>query len=80
MATPNQQAFAPNRLSKQIVAPSDTTQPPSEDTGAQQLAAAVDDLIDQLQGKFDTVSKEIFGKCQLIAPPCFLGYLMHGHS
>ncbi|EPS32505.1 hypothetical protein POX_d05335 [Penicillium oxalicum] len=27
-----------------------------------QLTAAVDELLDQLQGKFDKVSKEMFGK------------------
>lgn len=28
-----------------------------------QLTAAVDELLDQLQSKFDNVSKEMFGKC-----------------
>lgn len=28
-----------------------------------QFTAAVDDLIHQLQHKFDTVSREMFGKC-----------------
>lgn len=36
----------------------------SKNSDAQgQLTAAVDELLDQLQGKFDTVSKEMFGKC-----------------
>ncbi|KAL2221781.1 heat shock factor binding protein 1-domain-containing protein [Thermoascus aurantiacus ATCC 26904] len=30
--------------------------------GSQELAAAVDDLLNQLQKKFDSVSNEIFGK------------------
>ncbi|KAL4802249.1 heat shock factor binding protein 1-domain-containing protein [Aspergillus unguis] len=35
----------------------------TQDTDAQgQLTAAVDDLLDQLQHKFDTVSREMFGK------------------
>ncbi|KAJ5160031.1 uncharacterized protein N7482_007035 [Penicillium canariense] len=33
---------------------------PSDAQG--QLTAAVDDLLDQLQSKFDNVSKEMFGK------------------
>jgi heat shock factor-binding protein 1 len=28
-----------------------------------QLTVAVDELLDQLQSKFDHVSKEVFGKC-----------------
>ncbi|KAJ9204057.1 hypothetical protein DTO166G4_8825 [Paecilomyces variotii] len=39
--------------------------PPTSATdasGSQELAAAVDDLLDQLQHKFDNVSSEIFGK------------------
>ncbi|KAL1976092.1 hypothetical protein VTN31DRAFT_4484 [Thermomyces dupontii] len=31
-------------------------------SGTQELAAAVDDLLDQLQHKFDSVSNEILGK------------------
>ncbi|KAL1966791.1 hypothetical protein VTN77DRAFT_3756 [Rasamsonia byssochlamydoides] len=44
--------------------PSQTASSPSADggSGAQELAAAVDDLLDQLQHKFDKVSTEIFGK------------------
>jgi heat shock factor-binding protein 1 len=34
----------------------------SDGSGTQELAAAVDDLLDQLQHKFDSVSTEIFGK------------------
>jgi hypothetical protein len=33
-----------------------------------QLTAAVDELLDQLQSKFDNVSKEMFGKC--LFSPC----------
>ncbi|KAJ5152322.1 hypothetical protein N7492_010617 [Penicillium capsulatum] len=36
------------------------SQPNSDAQG--QLTAAVDELLDQLQSKFDTVSKEMFGK------------------
>jgi heat shock factor-binding protein 1 len=37
-----------------------------ENSDAQgQLTAAVDELLDQLQSKFDNVSKEVFGKCAL---------------
>ncbi|KAI5299330.1 hypothetical protein KEM55_002305 [Ascosphaera atra] len=34
----------------------------SDDNGTHQLAVAVDDLLDQLQSKFDKVSSEIFEK------------------
>ncbi|KAJ5945787.1 hypothetical protein N7454_002626 [Penicillium verhagenii] len=36
------------------------SQPNSDAQG--QLTAAVDELLDQLQGKFDNVSKEVFSK------------------
>ncbi|OQD74856.1 hypothetical protein PENDEC_c009G01989 [Penicillium decumbens] len=36
------------------------SQPNSDTQG--QLTAAVDELLDQLQSKFDNVSKEVFGK------------------
>ncbi|KAL1852965.1 hypothetical protein Plec18170_005547 [Paecilomyces lecythidis] len=36
-------------------------------SGSQELAAAVDDLLDQLQHKFDNVSNEIFGKLDEMA-------------
>ncbi|KAJ5098493.1 hypothetical protein N7532_005494 [Penicillium argentinense] len=36
------------------------SQPSSDAQG--QLTAAVDELLDQLQSKFDNVSKEVFGK------------------
>jgi heat shock factor-binding protein 1 len=36
------------------------SQPNSDAQG--QLTAAVDELLDQLQSKFDNVSKEVFGK------------------
>ncbi|KAJ5973446.1 hypothetical protein N7481_010656 [Penicillium waksmanii] len=36
------------------------SQPNSDAQG--QLTVAVDELLDQLQGKFDHVSKEVFGK------------------
>ncbi|KAJ5629683.1 hypothetical protein N7528_003340 [Penicillium herquei] len=36
------------------------SQPNSDAQG--QLTAAVDELLDQLQGKFENVSKEMFGK------------------
>ncbi|KUL81495.1 hypothetical protein ZTR_09706 [Talaromyces verruculosus] len=36
--------------------------PTDPSTGAPELAAAVDELLDQLQHKFDGVSTEIFGK------------------
>ncbi|KKA18635.1 hypothetical protein T310_7405 [Rasamsonia emersonii CBS 393.64] len=39
-----------------------TATPTDTGAGAQELAAAVDDLLDQLQHKFDKVSTEIFGK------------------
>ncbi|PLB38126.1 heat shock factor-binding 1 family protein [Aspergillus candidus] len=39
------------------------TSPSSQPTDAQgQLTAAVDDLLDQLQHKFDNVSRDMFGK------------------
>ncbi|KAJ5370795.1 uncharacterized protein N7496_006887 [Penicillium cataractarum] len=37
------------------------SQPNSDAQG--QLTAAVDELLDQLQSKFDNVSKEMFSKC-----------------
>jgi len=49
-------------------APSQQSPPPQEqqqttdDKSAHQLALAVDDLLNQLQLKFDKVSTEIFGK------------------
>ncbi|KAH8696204.1 heat shock factor binding protein 1-domain-containing protein [Talaromyces proteolyticus] len=36
--------------------------PSSENSTAPELAAAVDELLDQLQHKFDNVSTEIYGK------------------
>ncbi|KMP08859.1 hypothetical protein CIHG_07029 [Coccidioides immitis H538.4] len=55
----------PNRAS--ITSPSTTKQgtpaeASTEDNGSQQLAVAVDDLLDQLQHRFTNVSNEIFGK------------------
>ncbi|KAE8331637.1 heat shock factor binding protein 1-domain-containing protein [Aspergillus sergii] len=47
------------------VSTSEAVTPPTGEqaTDAQgQLAAAVDDLLDQLQHKFDNVSREMFGK------------------
>lgn len=46
-----------------------TATPTDTGAGAQELAAAVDDLLDQLQHKFDKVSTEIFGKCEYSPPP-----------
>ncbi|KAL3434913.1 heat shock factor binding protein 1-domain-containing protein [Aspergillus tetrazonus] len=43
------------------LSPSAPTQQPSTDVQGQ-FTAAVDDLLDQLQHKFDTVSREMFGK------------------
>lgn len=40
----------------------------AEDNGTQQLAVAVDDLLDQLQHRFTNVSNEIFGKCRTSLP------------
>lgn len=37
-----------------------------DSSGTQELAAAVDDLLVQLQKKFDGVSSEIFGKCESV--------------
>ncbi|QKX59272.1 uncharacterized protein TRUGW13939_06404 [Talaromyces rugulosus] len=34
----------------------------TESSAAPELAAAVDELLDQLQNKFDNVSTEVFGK------------------
>ncbi|KAL5341531.1 heat shock factor binding protein 1-domain-containing protein [Aspergillus crustosus] len=53
--------------SKSLPAESRTLSPSTtgqqQGTDAQgQLTAAVDDLLDQLQHKFDTVSREMFGK------------------
>ncbi|KAK2767005.1 hypothetical protein FQN54_006322 [Arachnomyces sp. PD_36] len=39
----------------------------SAGTGTHELAMAVDDLLDQLQHKFDGVSSEIFGKCECVS-------------
>nr|KMM71875.1 hypothetical protein CPAG_08176 [Coccidioides posadasii RMSCC 3488] len=55
----------PNRAS--ITSPSTIKQgtpaeASTEDNGSQQLAVAVDDLLDQLQHRFTSVSNEIFGK------------------
>ncbi|KAJ5227019.1 uncharacterized protein N7469_007025 [Penicillium citrinum] len=49
-------------LSPQKTSPEESflSQPNSDAQG--QLTAAVDELLDQLQGKFDNVSKEVFGK------------------
>ena len=33
-----------------------------------QFNAAVDELLDQLQHKFDNVSREMFGKCEFTTP------------
>ncbi|KAL1953986.1 hypothetical protein VTO42DRAFT_1872 [Malbranchea cinnamomea] len=50
-------------LSKTGATLADTrTELDTDDDGAQQLATAVDELINQLEAKFDGVSKEIFGK------------------
>jgi hypothetical protein len=38
----------------------------TEGSAAPELAAAVDELLDQLQNKFDNVSTEVFGKCMLL--------------
>jgi len=52
----------------------DQKQTPTEpSTGAPELAAAVDELLDQLQHKFDGVSTEIFGKRM---PPLSLYFLV----
>jgi hypothetical protein len=48
-----------------VIEPKQTPTDPS--TGAPELAAAVDELLDQLQHKFDGVSTEIFGK--RMSPP-----------
>lgn len=43
------------------------------DESSNQLAQAVDELLDQLQSKFDKVSTEIFGKCEFhtVISSCF---------
>ncbi|PGH19433.1 hypothetical protein AJ80_03934 [Polytolypa hystricis UAMH7299] len=56
-----------NRASTQVSSPATTRpsssqQAPGEDGGQHQLTLAVDDLLDQLQNKFEKVSTEIFGK------------------
>ncbi|KAL4988504.1 heat shock factor binding protein 1-domain-containing protein [Aspergillus falconensis] len=43
------------------LSPSGPTQQPNTDAQGQ-FTAVVDDLLDQLQHKFDTVSREMFGK------------------
>ncbi|KAJ9301520.1 hypothetical protein DTO271G3_1655 [Paecilomyces variotii] len=52
-------------VSTPVSKPPGSPVPPTSTTdasGSQELAAAVDDLLDQLQHKFDNVSSEIFGK------------------
>lgn len=49
--------------------------PAEPSTGAPELAAAVDELLDQLQHKFDGVSTEIFGKRES-SPFLYLVYLL----
>ncbi|KAK2744410.1 hypothetical protein FQN57_004307 [Myotisia sp. PD_48] len=62
---------APNRSLDQGKSPSAEKQSPlketTEDTGAQQLVAAVDDLLDQLQSRFEAVSTDIFSKMDNMA-------------
>ncbi|KAJ5620115.1 hypothetical protein N7510_004099 [Penicillium lagena] len=64
--------------SKEANSPSEKYETPTEgesllsnpNSDAQgQLAAAVDDLLDQLQSKFDNVSKEMFGKRTSLSRP-----------
>ncbi|OKL61472.1 hypothetical protein UA08_03496 [Talaromyces atroroseus] len=47
-------------------AESQLLKPQSASESSTELAAAVDDLLDQLQHKFDGVSSEIFGKPILV--------------
>ncbi|KAJ5120675.1 uncharacterized protein N7515_010063 [Penicillium bovifimosum] len=51
---------SPEKLSPQPEGESFLSQPNSDAQG--QLAAAVDDLLNELQSKFDSVSTEMFGK------------------
>ncbi|XHG04694.1 hypothetical protein AWENTII_007943 [Aspergillus wentii] len=43
--------------------PGDSLQSQQNTDAQGELTAAVDDLLDQLQHKFDNVSREMFGKC-----------------
>ncbi|WEW61008.1 hypothetical protein PRK78_006497 [Emydomyces testavorans] len=57
----------PSRPASQVTSPSTIkqatqTEASKEDNSAQNLAVAVDDLLDQLQHRFTNVSNEIFGK------------------
>ncbi|KAL4940905.1 hypothetical protein BDV06DRAFT_195681 [Aspergillus oleicola] len=52
---------APAGIETNTLSPSAPTQTESNDAQGQ-FSAAVDDLLDQLQHKFDTTSREMFGK------------------
>ncbi|KAL4796001.1 heat shock factor binding protein 1-domain-containing protein [Aspergillus venezuelensis] len=52
---------APAETETNSLSPSAPTQNKSNDAQGQ-FSAAVDDLLDQLQHKFDTTSREMFGK------------------
>lgn len=58
------QDFAKDSRAKKLTEPGKKKTPADGGSGAHELAAAVDDLLDQLQHKFDKVSTEIFGKCE----------------
>lgn len=49
-------------MNESILTINQTPEPTTGTTGTTELAAAVDELLDQLQHKFDGVSSEIFGK------------------
>lgn len=55
---------------------SDLTVHPKNSDAQGQLAAAVDDLLNQLQSKFDNVSKEMFGK-RVSLSPCLTARQKH---
>ncbi|KAL2011530.1 hypothetical protein VTN00DRAFT_4248 [Thermoascus crustaceus] len=59
MSEENKDSGAQTPLSSQGPSPSGGV---GDNSGTQELAAAVDDLLVQLQKKFDGVSSEIFGK------------------
>ncbi|KAL4930810.1 heat shock factor-binding 1 family protein [Aspergillus undulatus] len=53
---------APAETETNTLSPSAPTRQQSSTDAQGQFSAAVDDLLDQLQHKFDTTSREMFGK------------------
>lgn len=62
-------SLTPVIVKKKKKANTHQTTAPETPSGSQELAAAVDDLLDQLQHKFDNVSTDIFGKCTYYVEP-----------